>query len=264
MKRSLVVLLNVSADKKYPDPKARLLALKFMSTSSPPSLSKIEICGVMPLGTAWPKSTSASDVTSWQSLVGIKRNDHASAHELCKGILQRSNFFARSVAKLVSVGWIYVYQNNDWTCVRMTIELGPNLVHFLKPDELVIVENDRDKDSILSSVEFANPTEYSKGKAHFFIPPLCIRFASKIPEKIVYIPDKDSFQKLVKILQRVMSSVDPSILAVANRTGTLALSLSLFFFYDVHAHTHTQTHHHHHHHHRQNMRNERIQMKMIL
>ena len=89
MKRSLVVLLDVSADAKYPDAKARILGLKFVSTTSPPSLSALELTGVMPLGTAWPKSSASSNVTSWQSLVGMKRTDHSSAHELCRSILQR-------------------------------------------------------------------------------------------------------------------------------------------------------------------------------
>ena len=186
MKRSLVVLLDVSADAKYPDAKARILGLKFVSTTSPPSLSALELTGVMPLGTAWPKSSASSNVTSWQSLVGMKRTDHSSAHELCRSILQRSTFFSSSVAKSVSIGWVYLLsKSNEWEVKRMKIEVGPNRVYFLAPNDMDRIHDDEDDPSVLDSLQFANPMMLSKA-VHYYTPPLFLGFKSN-PCRILYV-----------------------------------------------------------------------------
>ena len=181
-----MVLLDVSADAKYPDAKARILGLKFVSTTSPPSLSALELTGVMPLGTAWPKSSASSNVTSWQSLVGMKRTDHSSAHELCRSILQRSTFFSSSVAKSVSIGWVYLLsKSNEWEVKRMKIEVGPNRVYFLAPNDMDRIHDDEEDPSVLDSLQFANPMMLSKA-VHYYTPPLFLGFKSK-PCRILYV-----------------------------------------------------------------------------
>ena len=220
MNRSLVVLLDVSADAKYPDAKARILGLKFVSRTSPPSLSAIELRGVMPLGAAWPKSSAASNVTSWQSLVGMKRTDHSSAHELCRSILQRSTFFSSSVTKSVAIGWVYLFSmsTKEWDTKRMVIEVGPNRVYFLGPDDMDRIHDDEDDACILTSIEFANPTIFANSKIHYYTPPLSVSLKSKA-SRVVYLPNRKSFAKLVTLFKRyVTKTVDPSIEAVANRT----------------------------------------------